>query len=174
MKNLTLALTLLATPLVAQDQSKMVSSITECAASAENAGEMGACVGLAATICREGMDDPDPDYIRIRCENEEFGIWMRLVNEEAERAFRMAADFENRLYEQDNSISPDYLQFADDAVAEQKAWLEYTRSQCYKGAFADQLQRIEHEDPVFCMVPRVAQRIFELQAFETHLVWREE
>ncbi len=164
----------------AQDKNAMNFSIQQCAANAESADEMVACVGLAATICNETIEDKDQGYIRERCGYEEFEIWMLMVNEEAERVYTMATAFEDHLYVRDSVLKADFYrlgnnhQFRENAVIEQNSWLRYIEFQCHFAPLADFLQNIEAEDPVFCMSPRVAQRLFELRERETHLIWREE
>ncbi len=168
MKYLIAALALFASPLSAQglDEAAMRGVVEDCIANAAPS-DLAACALVATRSCIETAQDQD--YAALACPSIEYAIWLELVEMENKRIYDLAFALEDRLYNENNDIDPQYLLFTDSVIEADTSWQSYVRQSCFLGAFADQLQRIDHPDPTFCMVQKSAARLVELRALAPHL-----
>ena len=166
MKTLTLALTLYAAPLVAQDYTEADArmQLSACLKKAEDARE---CVGAVIDACVPLLPEDDREYVALTCGDAEFGAWYEAMQGEAERAFRAVEAFEAALLS--GGINADYVVVYQYLSEAQQSWEAYVRAQCAIAPQVAALMRKDSGNARACEREKYAARIAELRAVVANL-----
>ncbi len=166
MKILTVLLSLLAAPVLAQGYTEADARET-LAACLDGADNVEACVGVVRAACVPLLPEDSREYVELSCGEAEFGAWYEAMQVEAERTFRAVDAFENGLLEA--GANPDYLMIYKYLSEAQQGWEAYVRAHCGIAPLADALRRVDRLDSRNCAIEKYAARVAELRALVAYL-----
>ncbi len=128
MKKLTLALSLLAAPLAAQDinDAKVLADLRACYDGAGSADGKRACIGEAGLQCQDETEGGYSTLGQSMCQMAEARAWDVILNEEYRAAMEMSKSFD----EGDRAQFPEFTHRAETLRAAQRAWIPYRDALC--------------------------------------------
>lgn len=162
-KTLSLALGVLAAPVLAEDNWIYAPMVANCAQRAQADGGPQSCIGDAASACMSGEADGATTVGMMFCMLGERDVWDAMLNDE----YQLARDFARASDAEDLALFPQYAVRADQVLAAQRAWIAFRDANCameYGVWGAGSMRQIAGAD---CQMQMTAERALALRAYRS-------